>query len=99
MGNELQSENDVIEHLSDPTPRPGRLCPLLNHEDNTLHIGMSVGMGGFDVWPAEWFGSMIANTVNELYEAGRLTPKGEPRTVHVGSPLFMILEYRDEKEF
>ena len=90
MGNELQSENDVIEHLSDSTPRPGRLCPLLNHEDNTLHIGMSEVMGGFETRPVEQFGSVISDTVKSLYSVGKLTPKGEPCTVHSGSPLFMI---------
>lgn len=97
MGDDLQSENDVIKHLSNKTPRPGRICPLLNQEDNTLHIGMSTGMGGFEAWPADKFGHVISNTVKNLYEAGRLIPKGCPRTIHPNSPLFISLEYLVEK--
>ena len=97
MGDELQSENDVIMHLSNKTPRPGRICPLLNQEDNTLHIGMSTGMGGFEAWPADKFGYVISNTIKSLHEAGRLIPKGEPRTIHPDSPLFLTLEYLAEK--
>jgi len=97
MGDELQSENDVIKHLSNKTPRPGRICPLLNQEDNTLHIGMSTGMGGFEAWTADKFGHVISNTINNLYEAGRLIQKGDPRTIYPNSPLFISLEYLVEK--
>jgi hypothetical protein len=99
MENELQSANDVIAHLSNKTPRPGRICPLLNHENDTLHIGMSIGMGDFETRPVEQFGSVISDTIKNLYKVGNLVPKGEPRTVYPGSPMFVLLEYLDEKEF
>ena len=97
MGDELQSENDVMMHLSNKMPRPGRICPLLNQEDNTFHLGMSTGMGGFEALPVERFGHVISNTIKNLYAAGRLIQKGEPRTIHPDSPLFIILEYLAEK--
>jgi len=62
-------------HLSNKTPRPGRVCPLLNQEDNTFHLGMSTGMGGFEALPVERFGHVISNTIKNLYAAGRLIKK------------------------
>ena len=91
----MNSMNDVIAHLANSTPRPGRLCPLINPADNTLHIGMSTGMGNFEATPIAECKPLIADTVKQLYESGHLVPTGNPRTIYPGSPFLQLLSYTE----
>ena len=91
----MDTVNEVISHLADNTPRPGRLCPLINLTDNTLHIGMSTGMANFEVTQIAECKPLIADTVKQLYESGHLVPTGDPRTIYPGSPFLQLLSYTE----
>jgi hypothetical protein len=91
----MNSISDVIAHLANNTPRPGRLCPLIKPDDDALHIGMSTGMGNFEFTPIDECKPLIANTIKQLYESGNLVPIGAPRTFYPGCPLLQRLGYKE----
>jgi hypothetical protein len=95
MTENLDTVCDVIAHLKDPSPRAGRLCPMLNTEDNSLHIGIYTGMGEFDSRPLTQFKSAIKVAVETMYEERQLIPGGQPFTYYSGGPLFIKLCYCD----
>jgi len=87
--------NDVIVDLADNTPRPGRLCPLLKQDDNTLHVGISAGMGNFELTPIEDCKPLLADAIKQLYETENLVPSGKARSIYPGDDLFIRLVYKE----
>ena len=83
---------DVISELKNKTPRPGRLSPIINMDDNQIYMNVYMGMGNSDAISLDKYHDVIKSTILELYRLGQLMPVGERFIPYPGSDSYKTLE-------